>query len=67
MVNQSKRSMAKADMVSALRSRGVRGRLTSMRKGELYDNNWFWYLEFQLYRQISLVDQRLDLSNDAWT
>ena len=37
MVNQSKRSMTKADMVSALRSRGVRGRLTSMRKGELYE------------------------------
>ena len=36
MVNQPKRSMTKADMISALRSRGVRGRLTSMRKGELY-------------------------------
>jgi hypothetical protein len=36
MINPSKRSMTKADMISTLRSRGVRGRLTSMRKGELY-------------------------------
>jgi hypothetical protein len=37
MVNQSRKSMTKADMISALRSRGVRGRLTSMRKGELHE------------------------------
>ena len=30
------RYLTKADMISALRSRGVRGRLTSMRKGELH-------------------------------